>query len=116
MQIYAVRIFVSDWDRACEFYEGQLGLPLRFASADLGWAEFSAGGPSIAIERAGADSAELIGRFVGVSLLVDDLDTAYRTLTDKGVEFTQPPTEQSWGGHIAHFCDPDGNILTLLQY
>lgn len=116
MQIYAVRIFVSNWDRACAFYEDQLGLPLRFASTDLGWAEFNAGGPSIAIERADEASADLVGRFVGISLLVDDLDATYHALTDKGVEFTQPPTEQTWGGRIAHVRDPDGNVLTLLQY
>lgn len=116
MQIYAVRVFVNDWNTACSFYEQQLGLPLRFASADLGWAEFNAGGPSIAVERATGDNAALVGRFLGVSLLVDDLEATHQRLVDNGVHFTMAPTLQPWGGQLAHLQDPDGNVLTLLEY
>lgn len=116
MRIYAVRIFVNDWEAACRFYEEQLGLPLRFSSVDLGWAEFDIGGPSLALERAGGDSAGLVGRFVGVSLLVDDLADVHQRLTRAGVRFTSGPTRQAWGGRLAHFQDPDGNVLTLLEY
>ena len=42
------------------------------------------------------------------------MDRTWRFLTGKGVVFTEPPEKQQWGGTIAHFRDPDGNILTLL--
>ena len=56
----------------------------------------------------------MVGRFVGVSLRVDDIDGVYETLKMRGVQFKSPPEKQSWGGSHAHFQDPDGNILTLL--
>jgi len=49
-----------------------------------------------------------------VSLRVDDLAATYVELRAKGVTFTAPPEKQPWGGSLAHFKDPDGNILTLL--
>ena len=30
------------------------------------------------------------------------------------VEFLAPPEKQPWCGSLAHFRDPDGNVLTLL--
>ena len=39
-KLYAVRIFVRDWERACDFYENVVGLEPRFKEARLGWAEF----------------------------------------------------------------------------
>lgn len=118
MKIYAVRIFVDDWDSACDFYEHKLRLPRTFHNSDMGWAEFNVGGCSLGIERvSGADneSQALIGRFVGVSLKVDDMDATYAELKARGVEFDAPPEKQPWGGTIAHFKDPSGNTLTLLS-
>jgi predicted enzyme related to lactoylglutathione lyase len=117
MKLYAVRIFVNDWERACQFYEHRLGLPVTFKDASLGWAEFDLGGPHLGLERVADDDDEgqaLIGRFLGISLQVDDIADAYEQLKAKGVVFTEPPTKQPWGGSLAHFRDPEGNIITLL--
>jgi predicted enzyme related to lactoylglutathione lyase len=56
----------------------------------------------------------LVGRFVGASLRVIDIDATYRDLLAKGVAFVEPPERMPRGGVLAHFKDPDGNILTLL--
>jgi uncharacterized glyoxalase superfamily protein PhnB len=56
-----------------------------------------------------------VGRFVGVSLEVTDIDATYRTLVERGVQFDAPPERQAWGGTLAHLRDPDGNVLTLLE-
>ena len=117
MKFYAVRIFTTDWDRSVDFYRETIGLPLTFSDQAFAWAEFDLGGARLGIEgmEVGAARAdELVGRFVGVSLAVDDIDLIYSQLVDKGVEFTAPPEKQPWGGTLAHFKDPDGNILTLL--
>lgn len=114
-KLYAVRVFVSDWERALAFYTETLGIPTAFASAEMGWAELDTGEGKLAIERAtDAEGLELAGRFVGVSLAVDDIDATYQTLRARGVEFLAPPGKQPWGGVLAHFKDPDGNVLTLL--
>ncbi len=117
MQIYAVRIFVRRWPEACAFFRETLGLEERFRSDEFGWAEYDLGGPCFGVERVEPDDAEgeaLVGRLVGVSLQVEDIHKTYRKLRDRGVEFVSPPERQSWGGTLAHFKDPDGNVLTLL--
>ena len=117
MKLYAIRIFTTDWDRAVDFYRETIGLPLTFADQAFAWAEFDLGGAKLGIEGLDADSpqaGDLVGRFVGVSITVDDIDLTHAQLSGKGVEFTAPPEKQPWGGTLAHFKDPDGNILTLL--
>lgn len=116
-QLHVVRIFSFDWERSFAFYKDTLGLPSTFADRDLGWAQFDLGGASLGLEWADPDDAEargLVGRFVGISLQVDDIDAAYAELSTRGVRFLAPPEPQIWGGVLAHFQDPSGNILTLL--
>ena len=117
MELYAIRIFVRRWDEACDFYGADLGLKARFRSDEMGWAEFDLGGPCIGLERVAPDDDEgdsLVGRFVGISLRVENIGQGYRALREKGVRFASAPETQPWGGSLAHFEDPDGNVLTLL--
>ena len=116
-RLYAQRIFSFNWAESVAFYRDTLGLPLKFESEDIGWAEFDLGGVSLAIERQDPEceeAGELVGRFVGISLRVDDIQAVYRELISKGVEFAGQPEKQAWGGTLAHFIDPDQNTLTLL--
>jgi uncharacterized glyoxalase superfamily protein PhnB len=46
---------------------------------------------------------------------VDDIHRQYQQLQEAGVEFIRPPEQEHWGGWIATFKDPDGNILQMLQ-
>ncbi len=116
-RLYAVRVFVTDWQRAIDFYTKTLGIATTFESAEMGWAQLATGEGQLAIERldpADPEAKDLIGRYVGVSLEVEDIDETYRTLVERGVEFKAPPEKQPWGGVLAHLLDPDGNVLTLL--
>ena len=118
MKLYAIRIFVEDWQKACRFYEETLGLTCEFKDDSFGWAEFDVGGAKFGIERcdrADHPQAHLIGRFIGASLQVKDAFEAYEILKSKGVEFTEPPEKQDWGGVLAHFKDTSGNIITLMS-
>jgi len=116
-ELAVVRIFVSDWERALRFYTETLGIPASYRSDEYGWAELDTGSARLALERVAPDDAEgrsLTGRFIGVSLRVDDVDATYVALSKRGVEFPGIPREQPWGGILAHLRDPDGNILTLV--
>lgn len=117
-RIYAIRLFSLKWEESFAFYRDVLGRTPGFHDEGMGWAEFPLeGGAAIALERADPGDAEavaLVGRFVGVSLAVDDIDATYDTLVARGVVFESPPEKQPWGGTLAHFKDPDGNIMTLL--
>ncbi len=116
-KLRVIRIFSFRWDEALEFYRDVIGFPVTFANADMGWAQFQLGSTDLGLERCDRDDAEaqtLVGRFVGVSIEVKDVQAVYEVLLKKGVEFTSEPTKQPWGGILAHFKDIDGNVLTLV--
>ena len=52
---------------------------------------------------------------VMINLGVDDIHAVAARLRASSVEFTRPPEQEPWGGWIATFADPDGNIVQLLQ-
>lgn len=117
-QLNTVRIFVSDWAAAVRFYRDVLELPQRFSNAEMGWAEFDVGGPSLALERVQPGDEEgdaLTGRFLGVSLAVENIDAVHQRLAGRGVSFLGPPRRQPRGGVLAHLRDPEDNVLTLLE-
>ncbi len=116
-RLYAVRIFSTNWETSLAFYRDTVGFPLEFSDADMGWAQFKLGPAYIGLERGDPEdpeTSELVGRFVGTSIEVDDIQAEYSRLVEAGVVFSSPPAVQPWGGVLAHFKDPDGNILTLL--
>jgi predicted enzyme related to lactoylglutathione lyase len=116
-RLYLVRVFVTDFERAIEFYTETLGIPATSISREMGWAQLETGEAQLAIERTDPEDPEnaaLVGRFVGVSLEVGDIAGTYEQLLGKGVTFEGPPERQPWGGILAHLRDPDGNVLTLL--
>jgi len=112
-----VRVFVTDWERALRFYTETLEIPTTFRSDDMGWAQLDTGQGQLALERVAADDEEgqsMVGRFLGVSLEVDDIRELHRELERRDVFFRCPPVDQAWGGTLAHLEDPDGNVLTLI--
>jgi predicted enzyme related to lactoylglutathione lyase len=114
-RLAVVRVFVTDWPRAIRFYTETLDMTPTLITD--GWAQFATGEAQLALERvdpADPESTESVGRFVAVSLEVDDIDAAYETLARRGVAFLGAPEKQPWGGTLAHLRDPDGNVLTLL--
>jgi predicted enzyme related to lactoylglutathione lyase len=116
--LWYVNIFVTDFDRAVDFYQNTLELPLAFRDDEFGYASFHPPGAGLSLARVdagSADAASLVGRHTGVGLGVPDLHAAHAELESRGVEFTLPPTVQPWGGLLATFVDPDGNVLYLDQ-
>ncbi|WP_421723331.1 VOC family protein [Bauldia sp.] len=116
MRLYGVRIFVDDFAKARSFYRDTLGLKENWAMEDANAAGYDVGSAELIVEQEDPSGREgsLVGRFVGVSLQVDDIDATYRWLSDKGVSLQGPPEKQFWGGSLAHFEDPAGNVLTLV--
>jgi catechol 2,3-dioxygenase-like lactoylglutathione lyase family enzyme len=116
MKLFGVRIFVDDYAQARAFYAETLGLPVAWEMPDLEAFGVEAGAAQIIVECEGPESPAraYVGRFAGVSLAVDEIAATYEDLKAKGVAFEGPPEKQPWGGTLAHFKDPAGNILTLL--
>jgi catechol 2,3-dioxygenase-like lactoylglutathione lyase family enzyme len=119
MKIGFVRVFVTDFDKSLDFYTKTLGMEIDYTDK-TSWAQFKSGEDvSLAIEKCDHDHVEqgskMVGRFVGVTLMVDNIEDQYNRLVAKGVEFTGRPEKQHWGGTLAHLKDLDGNVLTLMQ-
>ena len=115
MHVSYINIFISDLDRAIEFYRDKLGLQLQFSSPEHRYASLAAGAVRLGIAVPGPDQAELVGRHTGVGLEVADLEAEHTRLRKLGVVFSMPPTRQPWGGFMALISDPDGNVFYLDQ-
>ncbi|SDR32348.1 VOC family protein [Pseudovibrio sp. Tun.PSC04-5.I4] len=115
MKLYGLRIFVTDMAVAKEFYGDTLELPIIWERPELGAFGVKLENAELIIEVAhGEEERGYVGRFLGASLQVDDIVDTYERLCEEGVDFPTPPEKQEWGGVLAHFHDPFGNVLTLL--
>lgn len=113
MQIAYVNVFVSQLDRALQFYADTLGLELEHSSPEHGYASLSAGPIRLGLAVPASDQRDLIGRHTGVGLAVIDLEAECARLRDRGVSFPMAPSRQPWGGFMALIADPDSNVLYL---
>jgi predicted enzyme related to lactoylglutathione lyase len=110
-----VQIFVSDMDRAVEFYAETLGIGLRNRSPEFPeFVELATEGTVLALNSE-PERKDVVGRFTGITMTVPDVEGAYASLLDKGVRFSAPPSRQPWGGTMTSLFDPDGNEVSLLE-
>ena len=110
-------IYVSDQDRALAFYTEKLGFELvqdvNFGPSQR-WVQVRPPGAETDIVLYTPDGQEdRIGTFAGIVFTADDVEKTYEELAARGVEFTQKPTKEPWGGTQALFKDPDGNTYSL---
>ena len=111
-RIWDVTFTVSDLGRAIWFYEEVLGLQKKYEFQD--YAGFDCGGVEIGLKTWGGLEKPRKGEPC-VNFLVEDVDEAYKTLRQRGVTFLKEPDDTPWGGRIALFTDPDGNLLQITQ-
>jgi len=109
----ALRIASLDLETSKAFYEDQVGLKKVGGSTEDGYLVFDISCLQLVIEPA---DDEITPRFVALSFAVQDLEIARARLESKGVKFHGPSAIQTWGGLLAHFEDPSGELLTLTQY
>jgi catechol 2,3-dioxygenase-like lactoylglutathione lyase family enzyme len=124
-------IYVFDQDEALEFYVGKLGLEVH-TDADLGFMRWltvcvpghpereimlgTPGPPALDLDTA-EQVRELVakGAMSGwIGFTTDDCRGTAETLKQRGVEFTDGPTEQSYGIDCG-IRDPFGNKLRFVQ-
>ena len=115
-----VPIYVSDQQAALRFYTGKLGMEKRMDSPmgpGLRWITVALPGDDVEFVLAagfGSGDPESQVGMGGYVLRTDDCRATHEQWSAAGVEFTEPPTEQSWGVQ-ALFKDPDGNDWVLVQ-
>ena len=102
----------QDFDKACEFYGGVLGLEESKQWGDMPGREYETGNLTIAIMQSDAFGQEFSSHTHPIALQVDDVEVARAELESKGIEFAAD-TIDSGVCHMAIFTDPDGNGLML---
>jgi 3,4-dihydroxy-2-butanone 4-phosphate synthase len=119
--VCAVTVWVTDQDRALDFYVGKLGFVKRRDNEyrpGARWIEVGlpASDTTLAlICRPGGPATERRPRYTEVILGTEDLAAAYEGLRKSGVEFRTPPTRQPWGTLYTELQDPDGNVFVLVE-
>lgn len=111
-----VSVPTQDLDAARAYYADVLGLPCssvwqRPGQEAMG-AEFETGQMTIAVIAPEKVGIEFSANCVPIALHVDDVAAARTELESRGVEFLGD-TIDSGVCHMAHFKDPDGNVLML---
>ena len=114
-RIVGITLWTQNLERMFRFYHDLLQLPLHSRSA--GFIAFQVGegarfnlGLHDQVDGPARDPYRIM-----VNLGVNDIQQEYQRLRGAGVEFLRPPEREHWGGWVATFKDPDGNILQLLQ-
>lgn len=107
-----VNVPTQDFERAIAFYGGTLGLPESARYGRMPGVEFETGNLTLAILAVEAFGLEFSPNRNAIALRVDDVPARRAELEAKGVRFLAD-TIDSGVCHMAHFEDPDGNVLCL---
>lgn len=114
-------VWVDDAEQAYDFYANKLGFKVTLDK------KFDGGGRMLMVVPPGGGTQLMVATplpgMAGVQVggetpivwETDDMDATYEDLRAKGVEFTEPPAQQFWGGFQAAFKDSAGNLYKLIQ-
>ena len=102
----------QNWEQSKDFYGDTLGLERSKRWGDMPASEFETGSLTIALMQSDAFGIEFAPHSLPIALHVDDVEKARGELEAKGVKFGGD-TLDSGVCHMAHFRDPDGNVLML---
>ena len=121
VRLSIVPIQVSDQQAALQWYTERLGMEKVMddpMGPQLRWITVKLPGDEVQFVLANFGAFDPDGAQPGSSsgyvLWTDDIQATYEDWSGKGVEFSEPPTEQFWGVQ-ALFQDPDGNGWVLVQ-
>ncbi len=120
-----ISLIVREYNEAINFYTQSLGFQL-IEDTDLGdgkrWVRVrpqgSTGTALLLAKAVNPEQASRIGKQTGgrvfLFLHTDDFWRDYRAMTERGVKFVRPPSEESYGT-VAVFEDLYGNKWDLLE-
>ncbi len=120
-----VGVAVRDLEKARNWYEEVLGLPVREYDSESGRLEMSLGRGASALalvaprvewgEPYYSEGMARIGQSTGVVFQTDSVPALELRLRNHGARITDPPRNQPWGGVTLRFSDPDGNEFLAFQ-
>lgn len=112
--VVGVVIWTEDLERLLGFYGDTLGLEPYSRHGDFvsfRWGRMRLGiGVHECVKGRSGDPYRIM-----VNLGTNEIHRLTARLKAKGVKFLREPEKEHWGGLVATFHDPDGNIVQLLQ-
>jgi uncharacterized glyoxalase superfamily protein PhnB len=114
-------LFVRDVPSSAAFFRDRLGFEIDFLHGTPPfYGSVSRDGACLHLRCVHAPNfTELAAREVSLILAtveVSDVRALFEEFTDRGAEFAQRPTAQTWGGTDFHVRDPDGNVISFVSY
>jgi predicted enzyme related to lactoylglutathione lyase len=110
-------VYVQDLDAAIAYYRDVLSLPFLDRGED--WAHFDSGAGTLLELFTGGTSRQAPKKpdeqSIILGLRVDNLDSAVRELTDRGVRILPGGSGEFAGTRWAHFTDLEGNRLEVKE-
>ena len=126
MKFSNVRLLVKDYGKCFKFYTEKLGLEPIWGDENSCYASFRV---VEGIEGFALFVSDFMAPAVGnadkvqptgcreksmVSFEVENVDKAYQTFLEKGVDFVNQPTDMpDWGMRVVHLRDPEDNLIEL---
>ncbi len=127
MKLSNIRLLVKNFEKSFKFYNETLGLKCTWGDKNAVFASFDIGLPSglaifkeeLMAETTGAKKAESISvsndKFA-IIIEVENVDDMFETLQKNSINFiTKPKDMEAWGIRVAHFRDPEGNLLEIFS-
>jgi catechol 2,3-dioxygenase-like lactoylglutathione lyase family enzyme len=113
---YAI-VFVTDMKRATSFYRDILEIPVKCESPE--WTELATEGCTLALhldkDPDPAPSAQTAGR-CQLGFRVPDIDKFHQKMLANQVRCVRPPKQEDFGGKLGLYADPDGLIISVVQF
>lgn len=114
-------LFVRDVERAAQFYRDKLGFEIEFLyGTPVFYGAVRRGSARLHlrfVHRTNfAELAATEESLILASIEVSDAHTLFAEFEARGVEFPQRVAKQAWGGTDFYVRDPDGNIISFVQF
>jgi serine phosphatase RsbU (regulator of sigma subunit)/catechol 2,3-dioxygenase-like lactoylglutathione lyase family enzyme len=136
LRLNFVTLWVRDQERSRRFFMERLmfeavvdvptpegGRWIVVAPTAAGWLPGTTGaglpGIALVVPPEGSPERQRIGQNTGVSFLTEDVRGVFEEWSRRGVRFSLPPMEPSWGSGRATYAvfeDVDGNSFSLLEF
>jgi len=111
-----VKIPVTNFETSTHYYREVLGLEEEFAVEEYGWAQYKTASVPLCLYVVGQGGGDgKPGEEVGFHLVVDDIETLYATIEQRGGQFASEIVSSADGGKFFIVCDPDENTFKIIQ-
>src|SRR6516162_8827165 len=136
LRLEFVTLWVRDQERSRQFFLEKLafeaivdaptpegGRWIIVAPPAAGWLPETSGlgfpGVALCVPPEGSAEQQRIGEATGVAFLTEDVRSLFEVWSRRGVRFSVPPMEPSWGSGQARYAvfeDVDGNSFSLIEF